>query len=197
MSIQTMVGKIGELFARACCARRCATHIERRQQMKRIAFLPVALVVLAAVAVTTSSPPGRAQEGTTPPRSAREVRGPTPYLAVADEPTPKLIVDEALPDLLDKGIVWIQYRTENCRILPVVGQAALNVSPRVGHLHIHVDDLPWLWADASDLNTVDIAGMPPGEHKVLIELVDANHQVFPGQSKTVKFTVPKTASPSH
>jgi hypothetical protein len=53
-----------------------------------------------------------------------------------------------------------------------------------------------LWADASDLNTVDIAGMPPGEHKVLIELADANHQVFPGQSKTVKFTVPKTASPS-
>jgi len=25
----------------------------------------------------------------------------------------------------------------------------------------------------------------------------ANHQVFPGQSKTVKFTVPKTASPPH
>ena len=82
------------------------------------------------------------------------------------------------------------------RILPVFGKAALDVSPRVGHLHIHVDDLPWLWADASDLNTVDIAGMPPGEHKVLIELVDANHQVFPGQSKTVNFTMPKTASPS-
>jgi hypothetical protein len=26
-----------------------------------------------------------------------------------------------------------------------------------------VDDLPWLLADASDLNTVDIAGLPPGE----------------------------------
>ena len=97
---------------------------------------------------------------------------------------------------LDKGIVWIQYRTENVRIVPVFGKEALHVSPRVGHLHIRVDDLPWLWADASDLNTVDIAGMPPGEHKVLIELVDANHEVFPGQSKTVKFTVPKTASPS-
>jgi hypothetical protein len=47
-----------------------------------------------------------------------------------------------------------------------------------------------LWADASDLNTVDIAGLPPGEHKVKIELVDANHQVFSGQSKTVTFTVP-------
>ena len=37
----------------------------------------------------------------------------------------------------------------------------------------------------------------PGEHKVLIELVDANHEVFSGQSKTVKFTVPGAASPRH
>jgi hypothetical protein len=36
--------------------------------------------------------------------------------------------------------------------------------------------------------------MPPGEHKVKIELVDANHQVFAGQSKTVTFTVPEYRS---
>jgi hypothetical protein len=130
-------------------------------------------------------------------QSAKEMRGATPYAEIENEPAPKLIVDPPLTDLLDKGIVWIQYRTENVRIVPVFGKGALSVSPRVGHLHIRVDDLPWLWADASDLNTVDIAGMPPGEHKVLIELVDANHQVFPGQSKTVKFTVPRTASASH
>jgi Family of unknown function (DUF6130) len=58
------------------------------------------------------------------------------------------------------------------------------------YLHINVDDLPWLWADASDSNTVDIAGVPPGEHKVKIELVDANHNVFPGQVVTLSFTVP-------
>jgi hypothetical protein len=127
-------------------------------------------------------------------QSAKEIRGATPYAEIANEPAPKLIVDPALPDLLDKGIVWIQYRTENVRIVPVFGKGALNVSPRVGHLHIHVDDLPWLWADASDLNTVDIAGMPAGEHKVTIELVDANHKPFPGQTKTVKFTVARTAS---
>jgi len=40
-------------------------------------------------------------------------------------------------------------------------------------------------------------GVPPGEHKVLIELVDADHKVFPGQAKTVKLTVPGTASHSH
>jgi len=130
-------------------------------------------------------------------QSAKEIRGPTPYAAIENEPAPKLIVDPPLTNLLAQGIVWIQYRTENVRILPVFGKGGLSVSPRVGHLHIRVDDLPWLWADSSDLNTVDIAGMPPGQHKVLIELVDANHQVFPGQSKAVKFTIPSTAPASH
>jgi uncharacterized protein DUF6130 len=173
--------------------------------MRRVAFLPVAVAAVAGIVVGTPLPSGRAEEGAAPkaarevapPQSAREIRGRTPYIAVENESPPKLIVDEPLPNGLDKGIVWIQYRTENCRILPVFGKGALNLSPRVGHLYVHVDDLPWLWADASDLNTVDIGGMPTGEHKVLIELVDANHQVFPGQAKTVKFTVPKTASPLH
>src|SRR5678815_3938356 len=170
--------------------------------MKRVAFLPVAVAAVAGVVAATAPPFGRAGERAGPqaareaasPRSAWEVRGRTPYLPVENEPPPRLIVDEALPDLLDKGVVWIQYRTENVRIVPVFGKGALNVSPRVGHLHVQVDDLPWLWADASDLNTVDIAGMPPGEHKVLIELADANHEVFPGQSKTVKFTIPNVPS---
>jgi hypothetical protein len=103
----------------------------------------------------------------------------------------------ALLDLLDQGVVWIQYRTENVHILPVFGKGALNASPRVGHLHVHVDDLPWWWADASDNNTIDLAGMPPGPHKVRIELVDANHEVFPGQSKTVTFIVAGPVSHRH
>ena len=132
-------------------------------------------------------------------QSAREVRGSTPYLAIENEPPPKLIVDPPLAAGLAQGIAWIQYRVENVRILQVFGAGALNVSPRVGHLHIRVDDLPWLWADASDNNTVDIAGLPPGEHKVKIELVNANHEVFVGQSKTVTFTIPERAvgSDSH
>jgi hypothetical protein len=130
-------------------------------------------------------------------QSAKAIRGASPYIEIKDEPPPKLIVDEPLPDGLLHGIVWIQYRTENCRILPVFGKAALKLSPRVGHLHVRVDDLPWLWAHTSDINTIDIGGMPPGEHKVRIELVDADHKVFPGQAKTVTFTVPGTASQSH
>lgn len=131
------------------------------------------------------------------PRSAKEVRGASPYLEIKSEPAPKLIVDPPLPDLLDQGVVWIQWRAENVHIVPVFGKGALNASPRVGHLHVHMDDLPWLWADASDINTIDLAGVPAGPHKILIELVNANHEVFPGQSQTVTFTVPKGASRSH
>ena len=133
-------------------------------------------------------------------QSAREVRDATPYLAIENEPPPKLIVDPPLAAALTQGIVWIQYRVENVHIEPVFGTGALNVSPRVGHLHIHFDDLPWLWADPSGVNTIDLAGVPPGRHKVRVDLVNANHQVFPGCamcSQTVTFTVPETASTAH
>jgi len=130
-------------------------------------------------------------------QSAREVRGGSPYVAIENEPAPKLIVDPPLPEGLKIEVVWIQYRVENVHIVPVFGQGALSVSPRAGHLHITVDDLPWLWADASDSNTIDIAGLPPGEHKVRIDLVDPNHNVFPGQSVTEKFTIPKGAMLPH
>src|SRR5262245_14275415 len=32
--------------------------------------------------------------------------------------------------------------------------------------------LPWWWADESDNNTVDIAGLPPGQHKVKAAAVE-------------------------
>jgi hypothetical protein len=124
-------------------------------------------------------------------QSARDIRGGSPYIEIENEPAPKLIVDPPLPEGIAQGIFWAQYRVENLRIIPVFGAGALSVSPRVGHLHITVDDLPWWWADASDNNTVDIAGLPPGPHKVKIQLVDTNHKVFPGQEVTLSFTVPE------
>jgi len=150
----------------------------------------MSIKTLAAVAATLLATGAFAQ-------SAKEVRGGSPYVEIKNEPAPKLIVDPPLPEGLALGVFWAQYRVEKLRIVPVFGAAALQTSPRVGHLHIIVDDLPWWWADASDNNTVDIAGLPPGEHKVKIELVDANHNVFPGQSKIVTFTIPEGASLSH
>ena len=154
----------------------------------------VVIAGLSYVRTGAAEPPPTAEPKA---QSAKAIRGATPYAPIKDEPAPKLIVDPPLPDLLAQGVVWIQWRVENVRILPVFGKSALEVSPRVGHLHIHVDDLPWWWADASDNNTIDLAGMPPGEHKVLIELVNADHQVFPGQARTVRFTVPGTAPHAH
>ncbi|TCN17245.1 hypothetical protein EV184_14020 [Sinorhizobium americanum] len=81
------------------------------------------------------------------------------------------------------------------RIVPVFGKGAVSASPRIGHLHVIVDDLPWWWADASDNNTVDIANFPPGQHKVRIQLVDANHNAFPGREVTHTFTVPHNVTP--
>jgi hypothetical protein len=127
-------------------------------------------------------------------QSAKEIRGGSPYIAIENEPAPRLIVDPPLPEGLAQGVFWAQYRVENLRILPVFGAGALQASPRIGHLHVIVDDLPWWWADASDNNTIDIAGLPPGEHKVKITLVDANHNAIPGQSVTLAFTVPESAS---
>src|SRR2546427_2547267 len=51
----------------------------------------------------------------------------------------KLVVDPPLMGPLAHGAVLIPYRVENLRILPVLGASALNVSPRVGHLHVTVD----------------------------------------------------------
>ena len=135
-------------------------------------------------------------------QSAKEIRGASPYVAIETEPPPKLIVDAPLPEGLAIGVFWAQYRVENLRIVPVFGAGAAQTSPRVGHLHVQVDDLPWWWADASDNNTIDIAGLQPGRHRVKIQLVGADHNVFPGQVVTLPFTVPdydraKVYGPEH
>jgi hypothetical protein len=130
-------------------------------------------------------------------QSAQEVRGRTPFIPVGNEPPAQLIVDPPNPQALAVGVVLIQYKAENAHIVPIFGPTALNIFPRVGHLHINVDELPWHWADASDTGTIDIKDLPPGPHKVRIDLVDGNHHLFPGQSKTVAFTVPETAPHSY
>jgi hypothetical protein len=121
-------------------------------------------------------------------QSAGEVANTSAFVPLDDEPAPKLIVDPPLPGPLARGAVLIPYRTENLRILPVLGADAVKISPRVGHLHVTIDDLAWRWGDFSDDKTIVVVGMPPGEHKMLIELADPEHRVITGQAVT--FTVP-------
>ena len=112
---------------------------------------------------------------------------------IDDEPAPRLIVGPPLPGPLAQSVAYIPYRVENLRILPVGGAAAGAVSPRVGHLHIRVDDLPWQWADYGQSNTIILVAMPRGPHKVLIEVVDPEGNVLTGQ--TVTFNSPGTQGP--
>lgn len=139
--------------------------------------------VLAAAAVQATS----AQTATGQAASA--------FLPLAGEPPPRLVVEPPIPHRLAAGAVLIPYRTENFRILPVFGAGAVDVSPRAGHLHVTVDDLPWHWADASDDQTVVVVGLPPGPHKVLLELAAPDHKVVSGQAVT--FVVPATTPHKH
>ena len=120
-------------------------------------------------------------------QSARDIRGPSPLVAIENEPPAKLIVDPPLAEQLARGLVFIQYRTENLRVVPVFGKGALDVSPRIGHVHVTVDDAPWHFVDATG-ETLIVVGLTPGPHKVLVELADPTHKVI--TSETVNFTVP-------
>ena len=122
-------------------------------------------------------------------QTVKDVKGATPLVAIQNEAPAKLIVDEPIPEQLAVGRVFIQYRTENLRILPVFGKAALEVSPRVGHLHYFLDDQSWPTVDTSG-ETVVFVGLPPGPHKVRLELADTIHRPIPGCSKVIEFTVP-------
>lgn len=144
------------------------------------------LTCLTAMAVLSSA------AGAQPP-SARDVREPSPLVAIPNEPPPRLLVDPPLAEPLARGLVFIQYRTEHIRVVPVFGAGALGVSPRVGHLHVTVDDLPWHFVDASG-ETVVLVGLPPGAHRALFELADPTHRVI--TSQTVRFAVPVSAPPT-
>ena len=119
--------------------------------------------------------------------SAKDVRGAAAIIPLASEPPAVLVVDQPEGISLIEGRVVIQYRTENVRIAPVYGKAALQVSPRLGHLHITVDEAPWRWIDASN-EPIIINGLTEGAHQVRIELVDPTHK--PIVKKTVYFTIP-------
>jgi len=126
-------------------------------------------------------------------QSARDIVGPTPLVAIQNEPPAKLIVDPPIPEQLALGRVMIQYRAENLRILPVFGSGALSVSPRVGHLHYFVDDAAFPIVDSSG-ETVVLVGLTPGPHKIRFVLAEPTHRPIAGTEQTVAFTVPAPAT---
>ena len=104
------------------------------------------------------------------------------------QPAAKIVVDQPLAEPLSRGVVFIEYRTENLQIVPVFGSKAVDVSPRIGHLHVAVDGASWIWAETSG-GPIIIAGLPEGPHKVEITPVNANHQPL-DRSVVVEFMIP-------
>lgn len=145
---------------------------------------------LAAVAVGIALATGAFAQ------SASEAPSYSPLVPWKNEPAPKLTLGEPVAEALARGALLVPYRVENIRILPILGPAAGDVSPRVGHLHVSIDDLPWHWADFSEnAQTIVVVGLPAGPHKLTVGLASAaDHHVFTEQ--TVIFTIPVAAPPS-
>lgn len=143
---------------------------------------PIRLAALALAACTSAAAA----------QTARDIRGAPGVVPLAgEEPAARIVVDPPEADWLAHGRVVIQYRTENLRIVQVFGPAALAVSPRIGHVHVTVDDAPWHWADASGEPLI-VTGLPAGPHRILVELVDANHR--PLDRQVVALVVPQPAT---
>ena len=113
---------------------------------------------------------------------------PPALLPLESETAPKLIAYPPLAEPLARGVVIIQYQTEHTRIMPVFGKAAVEVSPRLGHLHVTVDDWKGTWAHTSE-DPIILVGLTPGTHKVLLEVADPTHKIL--TRTTVSFVVPQ------
>jgi hypothetical protein len=163
-------------------------------------YIRLALVIVVALCNTLLSAgennPGGTNASDQPSKTnnvnaqltARQIRGASSMLPLAEEAPAKLFVDPPLPKVLARGMVLIQFRTENLQVAPVFGPDALNVSPRIGHLHIRVDDNPWVWAHTSGDDLI-INRLTAGPHKIHVELANANHKIL--ATEVVQVEVPQ------
>jgi Family of unknown function (DUF6130) len=125
-------------------------------------------------------------------QTATQIDRPPAVIPLTSEPAPKLMAYPPLAEALARGVVIIAYRTENMRVMPVFGKSAVEVSPRLGHLHVTVDDWHGTWAHTSG-DPIILVGLKPGPHKMLLELADPNHKIL--ASTTVALTVPEQPGP--
>src|SRR5215469_844909 len=104
------------------------------------------------------------------------------------EPPARIFIDPPLPGpLASRGVAIVRYCAVNLHIAAVFGPGAVSASPRIGHVHVSLDDAPWVWADASG-NPIILQGLAPGPHKLLLTLVDANHH--PLDKAAITFVMP-------
>jgi hypothetical protein len=105
-----------------------------------------------------------------------------------------LTVDAPIAPLLAKGAVVIPFHTDNLTIAAVFGPDGLAVSPRIGHLHVTLDDAAWHWVHTG-ADPLVIQGLTPGAHTVRVDLADPTHKVVDTRSVTfIVPTMPQTAA---
>jgi hypothetical protein len=69
-----------------------------------------------------------------------------------EQPPAKIVIDPPLAEPPAwQGVVIIQYCAQNLHIAPVFGPNAVAVSPRVGHVHVSVDDASWFFPEINGL----------------------------------------------
>jgi len=147
----------------------------KRMSLKGRSFLAIAAIALIAISAAAQSVTDKCGLAHVIPLTTAE-------------PPAKIVADPPLPGpLASRGVVVIQYCVQNIHLEPVFGAGATAASPRVGHLHVSLDDAQWVWMDASG-NPVILQGLPPGPHKVRLQLEDANHH--PLDEVKVSFVVP-------
>lgn len=137
------------------------------------ALILACLVVVASVMAQTGTDAHAAATGAPPP----------------NEPPARIIIESPVAEGLARGAAVVHYRSENLRTAPLFSPDALSLSPRVGHVHVNVDDAPWVWAHTSP-EPVIVVGLSPGPHKIRLQLMTADHQWL--DEGAVSFTLPET-----
>lgn len=109
------------------------------------------------------------------------------------KPAPKLTLAAPKADFLEKGFVYLPFKVENMTILPLYaeihGAEVTKLQPTVGHLHVSVNDNQWAWVHAQP-DAIYFSTLPPGTHKMTVELSDAAHNVLDRQ--TLSLVVPES-----
>ncbi|MDR3374327.1 MAG: DUF6130 family protein [Ancalomicrobiaceae bacterium] len=105
----------------------------------------------------------------------------------APEPPAQFASAIVLPAPLARGVVVIAFHADNLKLVPVYGDAAVAVTPRIGHLHITLDEAAWHWLQASE-ELIVIQGLAKGPHHVVLDLADPAHHVL--ASKRLDFVIP-------
>jgi hypothetical protein len=157
--------------------------------MQQHIMIHSALIAVASAACAT----GATHRTPSPLPATASTAQPATAPPATDQPPAKLFVDAPVPEPLMRGVIILRYRADNLQIAPVFGPAAATVSPRLGHVHVTVNDHPWHWVDASGLLIVD--GLAPGRHEILVELANPNHEVLDRQVVAVE--VPARTAAAH